>query len=79
MYNPFFSFREQVFDYYEIEVAEIVYDEDGNVSKFYIQNPHGDRLDVLHDFCCVDTDRCSVSTLIMNRLPEEMQIPIISS
>lgn len=68
VYNPFFSFHEQVFDYDEIEVAEIVYDEEGNISKYVIQNLYGDRIDVLHNFFCIDTEFWPISTLIMDRL-----------
>lgn len=74
VYSPLFSFREQVFDFDEIEFSEIAYDDKGNISKYCIRNKSGDELDICHDFYCIDTSYETLFRFLADNFPEEILI-----
>lgn len=74
VYSPFFSFREQIFDFDEIEFAGIAYDNRENISKYCIRNKNGDELDICHDFYCIDTNYETLFRFLADNFPEKILI-----
>lgn len=73
MYNPVFSFKEQVFAFNDIDRIEVVYNEDGSKLKHcYMYNGEGKKFDLATSFSCVN-DGQEVIDYVIEHLPEELQ------
>lgn len=74
VYNPVFSFREQVFEFDNISQIDAIYNEDGSKIKHcYIYNEEGKKFDLAGAYSCVDNSQFEIMDYVAEHLPEDQR------
>lgn len=74
VYNPVFSFKEQVYEFDSINQIDVICSEDGSkVKHCYIYNEAGEKFDLAGSYSCVDDSQFEIVEYVVEHLPEDQK------